>query len=140
MFLFCFPVVETYEVEGIPRRKQSSVSGNGSLHSLWKGRQPSAVQERSTLYCAGTGASDQYSHTQVIKPSPSLSMGGLLAADTLLEVAKSCSDSRAPLWPRIIACIAFDTPVRIPFAFNIVVATQSQKLAVSRHTPICIQE
>jgi len=38
------------------------------------------------------------------------SMGGLLAADTLLAIANSRPDREAPLWPRIIACIAFDTP------------------------------
>lgn len=44
-------------------------------------------------------------------------MGGLLAADTLLEFVKSRPDPKAPLWPKIIACIAFDTPVRISY-FN----------------------
>ncbi|KAG8937076.1 hypothetical protein FRC02_006276 [Tulasnella sp. 418] len=38
------------------------------------------------------------------------SMGGLLAADACLAIANSRPDSGAPLWPRIIACIAFDTP------------------------------
>ncbi|ESK94423.1 catalytic protein [Moniliophthora roreri MCA 2997] len=38
------------------------------------------------------------------------SMGGLLAADTILEFVKSRPDPHAPLWPKIIACIAFDTP------------------------------
>jgi hypothetical protein len=41
------------------------------------------------------------------------SMGGLLAADALLAIANSRPDKEAPLWPRIIACIAFDTPVGI---------------------------
>lgn len=40
-------------------------------------------------------------------------MGGLLAADTLLEFIKSRPSEQAPLWPRIIACLAFDTPVRL---------------------------
>lgn len=40
-------------------------------------------------------------------------MGGLLAADTLLEFANSRPDKQAPLWPRIIALLAFDTPVWI---------------------------
>lgn len=40
-------------------------------------------------------------------------MGGLLAADTLLEFIKSRPDRNAPLWPSIIACIAFDTPVSL---------------------------
>ncbi|KIJ57129.1 hypothetical protein M422DRAFT_773813 [Sphaerobolus stellatus SS14] len=38
------------------------------------------------------------------------SMGGLLAADTFLAMANSRPDPAAPLWPRIIACLAFDTP------------------------------
>ncbi|EDR12317.1 uncharacterized protein LACBIDRAFT_311606 [Laccaria bicolor S238N-H82] len=38
------------------------------------------------------------------------SMGGLLAADTLREFVNSRPDAQAPLWPKIIACIAFDTP------------------------------
>ncbi|CAK5265010.1 unnamed protein product [Mycena citricolor] len=38
------------------------------------------------------------------------SMGGLLAADTLKEFLNSRPDNKAPLWPKIIACIAFDTP------------------------------
>lgn len=41
-----------------------------------------------------------------------LSMGGLLAADTFLAIAHARPDKTAPLWPRIVACIAFDTPVR----------------------------
>lgn len=42
------------------------------------------------------------------------SMGGLLAADCLLEFINTRPDSSAPLWPKIIACIAFDTPVNVP--------------------------
>ncbi|KAF8969448.1 hypothetical protein BDZ97DRAFT_1962349 [Flammula alnicola] len=38
------------------------------------------------------------------------SMGGLLAADTLREFVNSRPDKDAPLWPKIVACIAFDTP------------------------------
>ena len=38
-------------------------------------------------------------------------MGGLVAADTIIGMANNRPDSSAPLWPRIIACIAFDTPV-----------------------------
>ncbi|EJD48423.1 hypothetical protein AURDEDRAFT_144029 [Auricularia subglabra TFB-10046 SS5] len=38
------------------------------------------------------------------------SMGGLLAADTLIALYKYRVDDKAPLWPNIIACIAFDTP------------------------------
>ncbi|KAI0050205.1 hypothetical protein FA95DRAFT_1555907 [Auriscalpium vulgare] len=38
------------------------------------------------------------------------SMGGLLAADSLLAFVHTRPDSHAPLWPNIIACLAFDTP------------------------------
>ncbi|KAK0191145.1 hypothetical protein F5146DRAFT_930000 [Armillaria mellea] len=38
------------------------------------------------------------------------SMGGILTADTLREFVKTKPDQRAPLWPKIIACIAYDTP------------------------------
>lgn len=46
------------------------------------------------------------------------SMGGLLAADTLLEFFRSRPDEGAPLWPRLIACIAFDTPVSVSPLLN----------------------
>lgn len=39
-------------------------------------------------------------------------MGGLLIADTLLEFVNTRPDKECPLWPKIIACIAFDTPAR----------------------------
>ncbi|OCH92192.1 hypothetical protein OBBRIDRAFT_791568 [Obba rivulosa] len=38
------------------------------------------------------------------------SMGGLLAADVLIEFVRTRPDQFAPLWPNIIACLAFDTP------------------------------
>ncbi|KAK2466069.1 hypothetical protein APHAL10511_001711 [Amanita phalloides] len=39
------------------------------------------------------------------------SMGGLLAADTLLELVRPYRDGKAAsMWPRIVACISFDTP------------------------------
>ncbi|KZT36682.1 hypothetical protein SISSUDRAFT_1063441 [Sistotremastrum suecicum HHB10207 ss-3] len=38
------------------------------------------------------------------------SMGGLVAADTFIGIATSRADKEAPLWPKIIALIAFDTP------------------------------
>lgn len=38
-------------------------------------------------------------------------MGGLVAADALIGMVTSRPDLNAPLWPNIIACIAFDTPV-----------------------------
>lgn len=40
-------------------------------------------------------------------------MGGLLAADTLRQFVDSCQGTGSPLWPRIIACIGYDTPVRV---------------------------
>ena len=39
------------------------------------------------------------------------SMGGLVAADTCLNLAKWRADQTAPLWPNVIACVCFDTPV-----------------------------
>ncbi|KAI0682902.1 hypothetical protein BC835DRAFT_1531179 [Cytidiella melzeri] len=41
------------------------------------------------------------------------SMGGLLAADALIEFVRTRADPTAPLWPNIVACLAFDTPVRL---------------------------
>lgn len=38
------------------------------------------------------------------------SMGGLLAADSLIEFVNTRPDQAAPLWPNIVACIAYDTP------------------------------
>ena len=38
-------------------------------------------------------------------------MGGLLAADSLLEFVNTRPDKHAPLWPNIVACLAYDTPV-----------------------------
>lgn len=47
-------------------------------------------------------------------------MGGLLIADTVLAIADSRVEKTSPLWPRIIACIAFDTPYYglHPFVFK----------------------
>ena len=47
-------------------------------------------------------------------------MGGLLIADATLAIADSRLEKTAPLWPRIIACIAFDTPYYglHPFVFK----------------------
>ncbi|KAG9127836.1 hypothetical protein FRC07_008479 [Ceratobasidium sp. 392] len=38
------------------------------------------------------------------------SMGGLIAADALLSIARWRPEKDAPLWPWIVGCIAFDTP------------------------------
>ncbi|KIK70196.1 hypothetical protein GYMLUDRAFT_187881 [Collybiopsis luxurians FD-317 M1] len=38
------------------------------------------------------------------------SMGGLLAADSIIEFYRTRPDTSAPLWPKIVACVAFDTP------------------------------
>ncbi|KAF8605249.1 hypothetical protein BDV93DRAFT_490531 [Ceratobasidium sp. AG-I] len=38
------------------------------------------------------------------------SMGGLIAADALLSIARWRPDKTAPLWPWIVGCVAFDTP------------------------------
>ncbi|GBE79435.1 hypothetical protein SCP_0206330 [Sparassis crispa] len=38
------------------------------------------------------------------------SMGGLLAADALIEFVRTRPDAKAPLWPNIISCLTFDTP------------------------------
>jgi len=38
------------------------------------------------------------------------SMGGLVAADALIQFVQNRPDADAPLWPRIIACLGFDAP------------------------------
>jgi hypothetical protein len=47
-------------------------------------------------------------------------MGGLLIADAAIAIADSRHDKSALLWPRIIACVAFDTPYYglHPFVFK----------------------
>lgn len=47
-------------------------------------------------------------------------MGGLLIADAAIAIAGSRPEKTAPLWPRIIACVAFDTPYYglHPFVFK----------------------
>lgn len=38
------------------------------------------------------------------------SMGGLLVADSVYEFIHTRPDTDAPLWPNVVACLAFDTP------------------------------
>jgi len=52
-----------------------------------------------------------YTPAVIADVSNFFSMGGLLAADTLREFVNTSPDKTAPLWPKIVACIAFDTPV-----------------------------
>jgi len=44
-------------------------------------------------------------------------MGGLLAADSIYEFIHTRPDTNAPLWPNVVACLAFDTPV-LPLSFT----------------------
>ena len=46
-------------------------------------------------------------------------MGGLLAADTLREFVKSSQGTA--LWPKIIACISYDTPVGVVILHLVVI-------------------
>lgn len=41
------------------------------------------------------------------------SMGGLVAVDASLEIAKSGGIQKGKLWPRVCGVIAFDTPVSV---------------------------
>lgn len=68
------------------------------------------VPERRKLCYVDTGLQCLFRFTMGLNSCHS--MGGLLAADTLLEMVNSRPDKEAPLWPKIIACLAFDTPVR----------------------------
>jgi hypothetical protein len=68
----------------------------------------------------------------------SRSMGGLLAADTIHAFIHSRPDASAPLWPNIIACIAFDTPVCSSlFLYTVNLANAC---AVSWYSPSCLQK
>ena len=60
---------------------------------------------------AVTGASRASLLTVVTTEVRRTSMGGLLTADALIQFVQDRPDANAPLWPRIIACLAFDTPV-----------------------------
>lgn len=47
------------------------------------------------------------------------SMGGLLVADSIYEFIHTRPDTDAPLWPNVVACLAFDTPVLPPSSTGI---------------------
>jgi hypothetical protein len=51
-----------------------------------------------------------YSHS-LAYTALSRSMGGLLAADSVYAFIHTRPDADAPLWPNVVACLAFDTPV-----------------------------
>ena len=61
-------------------------------------------------------------------------MGGLLVADAVIAIADSRREKSSPLWPRIIACVAFDTPYYglHPFVFKHS-ATQAVTYAQAAH-------
>jgi hypothetical protein len=63
-------------------------------------------------------------------------MGGLLAADILIQLADSRVDKTAPLWPRVIALIAFDPPVS-PVAPRAGYAAAKQQRSTSACTRSC---
>jgi hypothetical protein len=77
-------------------------------------------------------------HPQTDPPSiyARTSMGGLLAADILIQLADSRVDKVAPLWPRVIALIAFDTPVS-PVAPRAGCAAAKQRRSTSACTRSC---
>lgn len=66
-------------------------------------------------------------------------MGGLLAADSLLEFLKTRPDQEAPLWPNIVACIAFDTPVSITILSSTADSLHETPV-VPGAPPVCFQE
>ncbi|KAG5221573.1 catalytic protein [Salix suchowensis] len=67
------------------------------------------------------------------------SMGGLLAADSLLEFLKTRPDQEAPLWPNIVACIAFDTPVSTTILSS-TADSLDETPVVPGAPPVCFQE
>ena len=50
-------------------------------------------------------------HLHTLPFHESRSMGGLLAADSVYAFIHTRPDTDAPLWPNVVACLAFDTPV-----------------------------
>ncbi|KAL4081614.1 hypothetical protein V8B97DRAFT_1913612 [Scleroderma yunnanense] len=62
------------------------------------------------------------------------SMGGLLAADALWSFISSRPDEDAPLWPKIIGCLAFDTPYLAlhPYVFKNSVTKAAEVASAAR--------
>lgn len=67
---------------------------------------------RAKIVLCGHRSVSSLTLTSLVNPLLLRSMGGLLAADSVYEFIHTRSDVNAPLWPNIIACLAFDTPVR----------------------------
>lgn len=77
------------------------------------------MQGKPKLSSVDTGTHD-VSFRIASAPHRIVSMGGLLIADAVIAIADSRHEKTAPLWPRIIACVAFDTPYYglHPFVFK----------------------
>ena len=63
------------------------------------------------VLCGHRCVPDFFAYGSVPIGTRKTSMGGILAADALIQFVQNRPDAGAPLWPRIIACLAFDTPV-----------------------------
>lgn len=94
------------------RTKQSCASQIGSLRWLWNERWHLAL-DRAVPKSYSVAIGKYWFNNHDVSLTLRYSMGGLLAADSLREFVNTRPDPSAPLWPRIIACIAFDTPVSI---------------------------
>jgi hypothetical protein len=66
-------------------------------------------------------------------------MGGLLVADSVYEFIHTRPDTDAPLWPNVVACLAFDTPV-LPLSSAGISALLIKHLEVSGSPPSCLQK
>jgi hypothetical protein len=69
---------------------------------------------RAKIVLCGHRSVGSLAQTPLANPLRLRSMGGLLAADSIYEFIHTRPDVNAPLWPNIIACLAFDTPVCKP--------------------------